>query len=193
MGSMKELKKQVVKKFPFMKKQAEIKSLSEMEEIFRSNCNEKWLVLVVGVQGAGKTTFCKRYPKEKVINFDAILKEMIDKGTAPINLLELNKKVNECGLARIREKLQNGFAIVDASLVKMAFRVFWLNELKDSYTKVALLVLDPDLPTIVKQICNQPERFRPNLWKEVKEEFMELLLQKCEHLLEMGVDYISYV
>lgn len=193
MANMDEMKRQLFQKFPFMKKQGKIIPYLEMEEFFRSNCNEKLLVLVVGVQGAGKTTFCKQYPAERVINFDQILQEIIDRGNAPKSLPEINKIVNTIGLERIKEKLREGIAIVDGATVRMAYRVFVLNELKDEYTKVALVVLNPPLNTIINQICNQPERFRTNLWEEVEQEYHLLQMQKDEHLLEMGVDYVSYV
>ena len=210
MENIEELKKQVVQKFTFMEKQGEIKPYSSIRKILRNNQNEKLLLLIVGVQGAGKTTFCQRnFVDKKVINFDDILDKyvlnekrekifsgeaVLDQGGGKKSFEEMNYKVNKIAILKIKEELKSGLAIVDAATIGMAFRTVLLDAVKEEYTKVALIVLNPSFSTIRQHLKNRTETYLFSTFEEMaKEEYDFLQLQINEHLLEMGVDYVYFV
>jgi hypothetical protein len=73
----------------------------------------------------------------------------------------------------------------------MPFRVNVLNYLKDNYTRAVLIVLNPPLMQIIKQVEGQMSvRSRPGLWEDIREEYQFLQFQIEEGFLQMGVDEV---
>jgi len=192
---MEDIKKQLCEKYPFMKRNGEIYHYFNKRKVLKKNRNEKLLIFMVGVQGAGKTTYCKKnFPEFETLNLDEILREYLEKHSNIPFSMEMDKKIHLIFYDNIKEKLKEGVAIVDAGVVHPAARVEMLQRLQGCYTKVILLVLNPQKQEIVRRITSQMDkRARPGLWEDVEEEYGFMQIQINENMLQMGVDEVYMI
>ncbi len=192
---MEDIKKQLCEKYPFMKRNGEIYHYFNKRKVLKKNRNEKLLIFMVGVQGAGKTTYCKKnFPEFETVNLDEILREYLEKHSNIPFSMEMDKKIHLIFYDNIKEKLKEGVAIVDAGVVHPAARVEMLQRLQGCYTKVILLVLNPQKQEIVRRITSQMDkRARPGLWEDVEEEYGFMQIQINENMLQMGVDEVYMI
>lgn len=192
---MEDIKKQLCEKYPFMKRNGEIYHYFNKRKVLKKNRNERLLIFMVGVQGAGKTTYCKKnFPEFETVNLDEILREYLEKHSNIPFSMEMDKKIHLIFYDNIKEKLKEGVAIVDAGVVHPAARVEMLQRLQGCYTKVILLVLNPQKQEIVRRITSQMDkRARPGLWEEVEEEYGFMQIQINESMLQMGVDEVYMI
>lgn len=191
---MSDIKKQLCQKYPFLSNLGTIYESFDSSQVLQKFRNEKVLVLMIGVQGSGKTTYLSTNLSEyPIINLDEILKETLFKhrkrATSPD---KINQEVSITFFKRIRESLRkSGLTIVDSGAVDFSFRTMVLEKLHREYTKVIILLLNPPLRTIMKQISGDiARRERPGLWEDVKQEWGFLQYQIKEHYIEMGVDEV---
>lgn len=189
---MADIKEQLCQKYPFMSHLGIVYPSFEKEELLQKYQGEKVLVLIIGVQGSGKTTYLKTHFSDyPVINLDEILNETLLKYRRKVMLpVAINQEVNEIFFEKAKYALRKkNIAIVDSGAIDFAFRTLVLEKLHKEYTKVVLLVLNPPIKDIVNQIRKDIERrARPDLWEDVKEEWSFLQYQIQEHFIEMGVD-----
>lgn len=187
-------KEQLCLRYPFLKKTGIIHigaefNIAEMLQRWRG---EKVLILMVGVQGSGKTTYCKEHFLEyPVINADEILIDFLEKNKeTPFE--EVAEKTNIIFLNKVDKALKTmGVAIIDAGAVHINFRVLLLEATHSKYTKVAMIVLNPKEGRIIRQIKKQLNiRARPGLWQDISSEYQLLQDQIKYHILEMGVDEV---
>lgn len=192
---MEDIKKQLSEKYPFMKRNGEIYHYFNKRKVLKKNRNERLLIFMVGVQGAGKTTYCKKnFPEFETVNLDEILREYLEKHSNIPFSMEMDKKIHLIFYDNIKEKLKEGVAIVDAGVVHPAARVEMLQRLQGCYTKVILLVLNPQKQEIVRRITSQMDkRARPGLWEDVEEEYGFMQIQINENMLQMGVDEVYMI
>ncbi len=192
---MEDIKKQLCEKYPFMKRNGEIYHYFNKRKVLKKNRNERLLIFMVGVQGAGKTTYCKKnFPEFETVNLDEILREYLEKHSNIPFSMEMDKKIHLIFYDNIKEKLKEGVAIVDAGVVHPAARVEMLQRLQGCYTKVILLVLNPQKQEIVRRITSQMDkRARPGLWEDVEEEYGFMQIQINENMLQMGVDEVYMI
>ena len=192
---MEDIKKQLCEKYPFMKRNGEIYHYFNKRKVLKKNRNERLLIFMVGVQGAGKTTYCKKnFPEFETVNLDEILREYLEKHSNIPFSMGMDKKIHLIFYDNIKEKLKEGVAIVDAGVVHPAARVEMLQRLQGCYTKVILLVLNPQKQEIVRRITSQMDkRARPGLWEDVEEEYGFMQIQINENMLQMGVDEVYMI
>ncbi len=192
---MEDIKNQLKQKYPFMKKVGKISSAFDKNEMLHNYRNEKLLILMVGTQGSGKTTFCqKNFAEYEVRNLDDILAEYLQKNRGPLTI-EGQIAINKTFLERLgRDLEEKGIAIADAGAINFPFREMVLEYMQGKYTKVVLIVLNPPINQIKRQIKKQMElRARPGLWEDLSEEYGFLQIQISEGFLEMGVDEVFMV
>lgn len=192
---MEELKRQLIKKYPFMEKVGEIRKPFNKRKLLRNNRKEKLLIFLVGVQGVGKTTYCKKnFSEYPSINIDEILERYLESYRGPISL-SVDTNVQSIFYSEIENNLKSkGIAIVDAGVVNLTTRVNMLRRLQGTYTKVVLLVMNRKKEKIIEQIKGQMyKRARPGLWEDVEEEFGFLQIQIEHHIIEMGVDEVYFI
>lgn len=190
-----DMKEKLFQKYPNLSHLGIVhKSTKDLNQVLRKYRNEKLLVLMVGVQGSGKTTFVKRYLSNyEPIILDALLEEFLHENqNAQLSFEQIDQKVMNIFFAKICESLENKkIAIVDSGAIDFSFRISALLTLKEEYTKVILLVLNPPIKTIENQIKKEiHKRVRPNLWEDVRREYAFLQAQIREHYIEIGVDEV---
>lgn len=189
---MTDIKEQLCRKYPFMSHSGTVYQSFEKEEVLQKYQGEKVLVLIIGVQGSGKTTYLQTHFSDyPVINLDEILNETLLKYRSKVMPpVAINQEVNEMFFEKAKYALRKKkIAIVDSGAIDFAFRTLVLEKLHKEYTKVVLLVLNPPMKNIVNQIRKDIERrARPDLWEDVKNEWSFLQYQIQEHFIEMGVD-----
>lgn len=192
---MEEIKRRLTQKYPFMEKVGEIHESFNKRKLFRNNRKEKLLIFLVGVQGVGKTTYCKKnFPEYQTINIDEILKRYLESYNGPLSL-DIDMNVKAIFFSEIEKNLnEKGLAIVEAGVVDLITRVNMLSRLQNSCSKIVLLILNQSKEKIIKQIKGQIyERARPGLWEDVDTEFGFLQIQIENHIIEMGVDEIYFI
>ena len=191
---MSDIKRQLYQKYPFLSQLGTIHQVFDASQVLKTCRNEKLLVLMVGVQGSGKTTYLsKNLSEHPAINLDEVLKEVLVKHwNQPIPSHMIHQEVSKTFLDRIRKSLRKQcITIVDSGAIDFSFRAMLLERLRGEYTKVIILVLNPPLKTIISQIRGDIERReRPGLWEDVREEWGFLQYQIREHYIEMGVDEV---
>ena len=190
---MKDMKEKIFQKYPSLSHLGTVqKSPKDLNQVFRKYRNEKLLVLMVGVQGSGKTTYVKKHlSKYQPIILDNLLEEFLSQNpNSQMSLEQIDEKVMSFFFAKICEDLENKkVVIVDCNAIDFSFRISLLLTLKEKYTKVVLLVLNPSVKIIEKQIKNQiDKRMRPGLWEDVRREYAFLQHQIREHYIEIGVN-----
>lgn len=193
---MEDIKRQLCEKYPFMKKNGDIYHYFNKRKLIKKNRNKKMLIFMVGVQGAGKTTYCKKnFPEYETVNLDEILRTYLEAHSNIPFSTEVDKKVHLIFYNKIKEKLDSEWiAIVDAGVVHPAARVEMLSILQGSYSKVILLVMNPPKSQIIRQIKGQmPNRARPGLWEDVEEEYGFMQIQIQENMLQMGADEVYMI
>lgn len=187
-----DIKRRLYQKYPFLSKLGTVHQVFDANQILQKYRNEKLLVLMVGVQGAGKTTYLNQNLSEHpTINIDEVLNEVLLKHRKqPIPPHIVHQEVSATFYYRIRESLQKrSIAVVDSGAIDFSFRTMVLANLRGEYTKVIILVLNPPLRTIITQISGDiAKRERPGLWEDVRREWEFLQYQIGEHIIEMGVD-----
>lgn len=189
---MEEMKEKLIRHYPFMKKEGKIITSFNRAEVFQKYQNEKLLVMIIGVQGSGKTTYCQRnFSDYNVVNIDNILAEYLLGKAKEFNQMD-HVRVHEIFFERVRNILSNkNICIIDTGAVNFSTRVMILDQLKKHYTKVILLMLNPHIKVIKKQIRGQMMlRAREGLWKEVNDEYDLLQYQIDEGYIQMGVDEV---
>lgn len=192
---MEELKKRLYLEYPFLEKKGKLLFSFHKRKVIQKNRNEKLLILLVGVQGAGKTTYCnKNFPEYNVINLDEILREYLMQHDVEFSEY-VNGEINKIFFERAEKELnEKGIAILDSGAVNISVRVMILDYLREKYTKAILIVLNPPMNTIRAHIKKQIyERARPDLWEDVCTEYDLLQLQIEKEFLEMGVDEVYRV
>ena len=192
---MEELKKQMIQKYPFMQKVGVISTNFNKRKLLRRTQKEKTLIFVMGVQGVGKTTYCKKtFSDYQVVNIDEILAEYLKTYKGPISP-KIDIDVHSIFYREIEQNLENSkVAIVEAGVVDLVTRVRMLERLQNSYTKVILLVINREKNRIRKQIEGDiGKRARPDLWEDFETEFGFLQIQIKEHIIEMGVDEVYFI
>lgn len=191
MESTEEMRNQLCQKFPFMEKRGACHQGFIKRKLLKKARDEKLLVIIAGAQGCGKSTFCeKNFSEFSVCNADEILQKYLTDSSTRKDPIQLANKANELLFKAIEKELEEKqIAIVDANAVSIAFRVTMLNELQGKYTKVAIIVLNPSLDRIRRQIRGDiSRRERPGLWEDVTYDYHTLQIQIREHFIEMGVD-----
>ncbi len=186
---MENIKEQLCLNYPFLKKEGTIIHTSfDVQKALARDRNEKLLIMMAGVQGSGKTTYCKEYFEEyPVVNVDDILREFLNKG-GDIFSEELDGIFFDMVEENLRKR---GIVIVDAGAVNLTFRVKMLEKLQGKFSKSILIVLNPEREQIINQIKGQINlRARPGLWIDVLGEYKLLQDQIEMHILEMGVDEV---
>lgn len=148
------------------------------------------LVLIVGVEGAGKTTFCKKnFGQFNVISIDSFIAENIQ--TAEQEGLN---RLGDAFIEHVQQSLQKGITVVDANSVMTDFRFWLLYQLKDYYTKVVLVVLNPPKSKLIYQIRQQLKlRMRPGMWKDVEDAYKSLQEQLKSKIILMGVSEVYII
>lgn len=192
---MTDIKTLLCKKYPFMKKKGVTLTSFSKREILEKYRDEKLLIMMIGVQGSGKTTYCRRnFSGYDVINLDEILAEYLRKNQVQFSM-NVNEQVNLIFFERVEKVLkEKGVVIVDTGAVNFDVRIMILDYLQESYTKVILLVLNPPLEEIVEQIKGQIElRARPDLWSDVAEEYAMFQYQISKNFLPLGVDEVYMI
>ena len=148
------------------------------------------LVLIVGVEGAGKTTFCKKnFDQFNVISIDSFIAENFKTGVQE-GLAHLSDEFIE----HVKQSLQKGITVVDANSVMLNFRFWLLYQLQDYYTKVVLVVLNPPKTRLIYQIKQQLNlRMRPNMWKDVDDAYESLQQQLKNNIIHVGVNEVYII
>lgn len=196
MESVEEMREQLCQKFPFMEKRGVCHQSFIKHKMLKKARNEKLLVIITGAQGCGKTTFCeKNFPEYRVCNADEIIKKYLEDPETDKNPSQYMEIANELLFnAIVKELEENQIAIVDANAVSIAFRVTMLNALQGKFTKAIIIVLNPPLEKIKRQIRGDlHRRARPGLWEDVEYDYHTLQIQIHEHFIEMGVDDVYMV
>lgn len=196
MQSTEEMRKQLCQKFPFMEKRGACHQGFIKRKLLKKARNEKLLVLITGAQGCGKSTFCeKNFPEYPACNADEMVQKYLDDPSHEKDFSQLPRIANEMLFEAIEKELEEKqIAIVDANAVSIAFRVTMLNALQGKYTKSAIIVLNPSLERIQRQIRGDIlRRARPGLWEDVEYDYHTLQIQIHEHFIEMGVDDVYMV
>lgn len=194
MRNIEEIKEQLRDDYSINENDGTIYHCTNVRKILHRNRNQKALIFVVGVQGAGKTTFCEKNFKEcKVVNFDNILKEYLENHNEPFSQ-EMNEKINQIFFDKVKSELQRGITVVDMSFVNIAIRLGTLEYLRDFYSKTVLVVLNPPKSTIVEHIKQQIEqRWVPHLWENVDKEYDDLQFQINNGILQLGVNEVYMI
>ncbi len=189
-----ELKEQLFCQYPFLQKTGKIAYQFQAEEIFRKYKGEKLLVLVVGVYGAERTTYCQQnFASYPVVNLDKILSDYLEK--YPCFTEEDTGKVNRIMLRKVTKELRKRkFAIVDFEGTNFLKRVCFLNALQGKYTKVILLLVNPPFEQIQAKLLGQVEQsWQSDLLEDVFLEYQLVEIQRQEHFLEMGMDEVYFI
>lgn len=189
---MEGIKEQLRLKYPFLRKTAKVHTSCDVNEIIEKNRSEKLLILMIGVQGSGKTTYCKEhFSKYPVINLDDILTDYLSRSKEMFST-KANLEINLIFFDRIEKSLEReNIAVVDSGAMHISARVLILERLQGKFTKAILIVLNPTKQQIVKQVRGQLElRARLGLWDDINNEYEFLNQQIRDHILEMGVDEI---
>ena len=191
MTSIEEIKEQLRKRYSINEKDGIIYHCTNVKKIILRNKNQNALILTVGVQGAGKTTFCeKNFTDFTIVNLDNILKEYLINHDEPF-CQEVNERVNLIFFDRIKEGLKSGITVADAGCVDIQVRLGILEYLRDYYTKSVLVVLNPSKSTILTHIKQQIEqRWTPSLWTDVDNEYENLQFQIKKGILPIGVNEV---
>lgn len=180
---------------PILSKTGSVSLSCDPSEIIRQNAGKRVLVLLAGVQGCGKTTYCTEHFSSDctVVNPDEISQECLE--TEPdIPFKEINKMVYETEMRQIYEGLKNGIIVLDTNCIDLIFRSHILETFKRVYDKTILIALNRDMDTIKKQVLGQILiRSRPGLYKEIEGEFNAMNFQLKYHIFEMGVDELYVV
>lgn len=181
--------------YPFLRKTGIVHTSCDVNEIIERNRGEKLLIIMIGVQGSGKTTYCKKhFSKYPVINLDDIFGDCLRKNKNKFPE-EVDKEVEVIFFDRLEKGLeQEKIAVVDAGSMHINFRVLMLERLQGKFTKAILIVLNPAKKQIIKQVRGQMDlRARPGLWNDIDDEYEFLNQQIRDHILEMGVDEVYMV
>lgn len=189
---MNDIKEQLRLKYPFLRKTGTVYKTFDVEKITKKKRGEKLLVLMIGVQGSGKTTYCKKHFSEyPVINLDEILKEYLARSGKMFSM-ESNREINLIFFDKLEEALETEeIAVVDAGSMHPTVRVLILEKLQRRFDKAILIVLNPSKEQIVRQVKGQLDlRARPGLWSDISREYALLQQQIQDHILEMGVDEV---
>lgn len=189
---MDDIKEQLRLKYPFLRKTGTVCGKFDVEKITERKRGEKLLVLMVGVQGSGKTTYCKKHFSEyPVINLDDILIEYLARSTKMFNM-ESNREINLIFFEKLEEALETeDIAVVDAGTMHPTVRVLILERLQKKFDKAILIVLNPSKEQIIRQVRGQLDlRARPGLWSDILSEYELLQQQIQDHILEMGADEV---
>ena len=192
---MEGIKAQLRLVYPFLSKTGIVHTSCDVNEIIEKNRREKLLVIMVGVQGSGKTTYCKEhFAKYSVVNLDDIFADLLRKNRDKFPT-EVEKEVEVIFFDRIEQGLrQEKIAVVDAGSMHISFRVLMLEKLQGKFTKAILIVLNPAKQQIIKQVKGQMNlRSRPGLWSDIDDEYEFLNQQIRDHILEMGVDEVYMI
>lgn len=148
------------------------------------------LILIVGVEGAGKTTFCKNnFSGFNVINFDSFIADNI-KSVKDEEFDSLwNKFLNHA-----KECLQKGTTVIDANSVMMNFRFKLLYLLDGCYSKAVLVVLNPTKTQLISRIKSQLSlRIRPGMWEDVGYAYDSLQEQLQNNMISVGVSEVYII
>lgn len=182
----------MIKKFPIMSKVGKIQYMLKPHKLLEKYRDEKLLIIMVGVQGSGKTTFVKeKFPEINSVNIDCVLEEYL----YIKNVEELDRVVINTFLKRIQKELQEKrVCIAEANTTDIGIRLMLLDYLKNDYTKVVILLLNRNERVIIQQIQKEIfKRSRPDLWQDVKKEYVSLKRQIDTHFIERGVDEVYFV
>ena len=127
---MEELKKQLTQKYSFMEKVGESRKPFNKRKLLRNNRKEKLLIFMVGVQGVGKTTYCKKnFPEYQSINIDEILERYLETHQGPLSL-SVDMDVKSIFFSEIEQSLNdNGVAIAEAGIIDLVTRVRMIDRL----------------------------------------------------------------
>ncbi len=186
-----KIKEQLRKEYSINEDDGIIYHCSNVRKILRRSKNQKTLILTVGVQGAGKTTFCeKNFTQCTVVNWDGILKQYLQDYDVTFDQ-EVNEKVNLIFFDKVKEGLEKGITVADTGAVDVAVRLGILEYLRDFYSKSILIVLNPPKSTIIEHIKQQIEqRWTPFIWENVKNEYEDLQFQIENGILQIGVNEV---
>lgn len=186
-----ETKLLLQRQYSFMQKQGIITEGFDKSTIINKYGNQKLLVVMCGVEGSGKTTFCKNnFAEYRVRNLDDILAEYLSKHTRRKFTSKDIENINLMFFNSLKRDLkQHKIAIADAGANDFLFRVVLLDVLKNDYDKVVLIVLNTPIDQIKRNVMSQIElRARPGLLKDIEMQFEMLQVQINSKDLFMGVD-----
>lgn len=193
-----------------MKNQKLLELAQEIKEVYpkRSDCNRttqieipkgSTLVILVGTQGSGKTTFieekfkqteCEITSMDKMFKniFKELLKEKISADIA-VNIAEDLAEV-EC-MARVKDTLErNKIAVLDGCVLDFFVRMETIEELAMYYKNVVQITLVREEKWIVDHLYNRMKQqvTIDEVEKEVAEDKELLQIQFDNELLQIGID-----
>lgn len=187
-----DIKLELQRKYPFMQKEGQRVEGFNKKEMLGKYKNERLLVVMCAVEGAGKTTFCKNnFADYRVWNLDELLAEYLARHKCQFSL-KVNEAINNEFFDGLRRNLKRKkVAIADCAAQDISFRIALLDLLKDDYDKVVLIVLNPKFEKIKENILKDIERrARPGLWEDVAKQFAMLQYQIDNKILFWGVDEV---
>lgn len=182
----------MIKKFPIMSKVGKIQYKLEPQKLLEKYRDEKLLIIMVGVQGSGKTTFVKeKFPKINSVNIDLILEDFLHISDPE----KLENAVFQAFFDKIQKELKSKkVCIVEANTTDIGIRLMIIDFLKKDYTKAVIILLNRNKNVIIKQIRKEiKKRIRPDLWEDVDAEYANLKQQIDAHFIERGVDEVYFV
>ena len=195
MDCITNFKHNLCKEHPILHKTGHVYLSCDPFEILRQNEGKKVLILMVGVQGCGKTTYCSKHFSSvcNIVNPDQILLGYCN-SIQNISISEINKLVYTTQMEQIRNGLKNGIVVLDAASINFTFRMHILEAFEGMYDKSIIIALNPKKGTIKRQILGQlSERIRPNLWEDVDSDLEKMKLQLDNNIFQMGVDELYVV
>lgn len=195
MDKVADFKHELCEQYPILSKTGSVSLSCDPSEILRQNAGKHVLILMVSVQGAGKTTFCSKHFSSgcTVVNPDEILQRCLE-SDPDMSFDEIHEMIYNIEMRKIRKGLKKGIVVLDASCIDIYFRTHILESFEELYDKAIIIALNPKRKTIQKQIEGQMSiRMRPELWEEVEKEMQSMDLQLTHHIFEMGVDEMYVV
>lgn len=158
------------------------------------------LVIMIGTQGSGKTTFCNKYFETERYNifsidelFKDIYKEMIEEGVSPdvsVNIAEDLAAV-EC-IEKIKSSLEKKkIAILDANMLDFEGRIEIIRELQPYCDHVIQLTLIRDKEWIIDHLYQRMKDSgisKDEVQDEVEQDMELLDRQLKENLLNVGIE-----
>lgn len=194
MENIEEYKSQLREKYSINGEDGTVYYCRSARKLLRRLNNPHTLILTVGVQGAGKTTFCQKSLSEYArINIDEMLLDYVRTHNELVTP-EINRELNILFYKRIGRALWFGSVIVEANFVSTKIRYNIINEFRESCNKIVLLVFNPPKSTIISHIRQDlVRRLRPGLWEDVDKEYDYLNFQIQNNILSIGVDEVIFI
>lgn len=111
------------------------------------------LVLLCGVQNAGKSTFAKmHFPHLNIISSDALLQKTIMNASSNNTTEEILDKTIALMQKEIKKSSKkNAFTVVDSVGISFTSRILFISKYERYFENIILIVFNPDLETILNR------------------------------------------